>query len=287
MKILAVGDFHGKFPRKFHKIIKKNKIDLVLSMGDYLPFHYRKIWFKHCFATDKELWEFIGKKKYRELVIEDFRRGEIPLKRLNKLQVPVFTVLGNIDYPESDDVSDMRSSDLKSKKNNAPNWEKKDLFAKKLKKYPNIKRIDYSYAKFWDYVFIGMRGHSFPGHVKSRAYKRHRAKLDKLFRKFKKENKNKKVIFVSHIMPYKTKLDKITDKEADKRVKGKHYGSKLTRRIIERYQPILAIGGHFHKNIGKQKLGKTLIINPGDAGKGRYAVVDISDKGKVKVKFGK
>ena len=30
MKILAVSDFHGKFPSKIKKIIKKQKIDLSL-----------------------------------------------------------------------------------------------------------------------------------------------------------------------------------------------------------------------------------------------------------------
>jgi len=281
MKILAIGDFHGKFPKKFENLIKKEKMDVVVSIGDYPPFHYRKLWFKHCYNTGKELWEVIGKKKYKELVLEDLRRGEDAVKKLNKVSVTVFTVLGNIDWPSPNDITDYRSSSLKTKKNNLPNWGTFDNFAKRLKKYKNIKRIDYSYIKFNNFVFIGMRGHSFPGHVKSKAYKKYRAKLDRLFKKFK----GKKIIFVSHNVPYKTNLDKITDKKAHKHVRGRHFGSKLTRRIIDRYQPILAVGGHIHEGRGKQKLKKTLMVNPGAIHEGEAAIIDIDEKGGIKVKF--
>ena len=39
MKILVLGDFHGQFPNGFNKIIKNNKIYLVLSSGDYFSFY--------------------------------------------------------------------------------------------------------------------------------------------------------------------------------------------------------------------------------------------------------
>lgn len=34
MRILVIGDFHGKFPKKLKKEAKK--VDLVVSVGDYL-----------------------------------------------------------------------------------------------------------------------------------------------------------------------------------------------------------------------------------------------------------
>jgi Icc-related predicted phosphoesterase len=285
MKILAIGDFHGKFPRKFEKLIKKEKIDVVISNGDYPPFSYRKLWFKHCYGTDFFLWEFVGMTKYRKLVMDDHKKGEVALKGLNKLPVPVYTVLGNIDWSASDDISDMNSSSGKTRKNNFPNFDRKDSFAKRLDKYKNIIRFDYKAVKFQDYVFIGMRGGSFPGDVMSKAFRKHRAKLDKLFKNYSKENKNRKVIFISHNVPYNTKLDKITSIDADPSVRGKHYGSKLARRVINAYQPVISIGGHIHEGFGKQKLKKTLAINTGSAHEGKAAIIDISMKGKIKVKF--
>lgn len=284
MRILVVGDFHGKFHEKISKIIKKDKIDFIVSNGDYLPFKYRKLWFKHCFAKDIGLWEVIGQKRYKKLVMEDLKIGENILKKLNSFSIPVFTVFGNTDWPTPDDISDLVGATIKHKLPHEPKWYKDDLFAKKVKKYKNIHRIDYSFAKFNDFILIGMRGHSFPGHVKSKGYKKHRAKLDNLFKKFRKENKNHKVIFVSHNVPYNTRLDKITSKEADKRVIGKHYGSKLARRIIDSYQPIIAIGGHIHEAKGMQKLGKTLAINSGSSYQGDIVLIDVQNN-KMKVKF--
>jgi len=278
MKILAIGDYHGTFPSKFKNIIKKEKIDLIVSIGDYLPFHYRKLWFKHCYGKDVELWEIIGKKKYRKLVLEDVRKGEVPIKKLNQIGIPVYTVLGNVDYPSADDVMDEKESRNKS----MPNYNQKDSFLKKLKNYKNIHRFDYSYLKFGNYVFIGMRGHSNPGRVKSKAFKKHKKILEKLFKKFKKENKERRVIFVSHNILYNTKLDKITSKDAHTKAKGKHFGSKLARRIVDQYKPLLHFGGHIHESYGKQKVGKSVCINVGAAHEGKAAIIELDDKkGKI------
>ncbi len=281
MKILCVGDFEGKFPKKFESIIKKEKIDLVISDGDYVPFSLKKEFFKYVYANPLgiELWEVVGKNRYKEAMIRDQKKGEEVLKKLNKLPVPVFSVFGNNEYPLVDDVADFKESHWK--------WEREHsrAFPKLLKKYKNITRIDYKFVKFKGYVFIGARGHSFPGRVKSKAYKRHRKKLDDLFKKFSKENRQEKVIFVSHNVPYKTKLDKVSAKDSHELAKGKHFGSKLIRRIIDRYQPVVHIAGHIDEGMGKQKLGKTLAVNCGPVHEGKGAIIEISEKGKINVGF--
>ena len=290
MKILAIGDFHGEFPRKFNKIIDKEKIDLVVSLGDYPPFHYRKLWFKHCYGKEVELWEVIGKRKYRRLVMEDLRMAENTLKKLNKLLVPVFTVFGNIDYPSPDDIGDYKEKIKKGQ----PSYDRKDFLANKIKKYKNIHRFDYKALKFQDYVFIGMRGHSISGRVKSKAFRKHKKILEKLFKKFRKENKQKRVIFVSHNIAFNTKLDKISVKNLHIALKGYygrkfnkkkkykgHYGSKMARRIIDKWHPILHIGGHIHESAGKDRLGGTILVNPGAAHHGKAAIIEI-EEGKIK-----
>src|SRR3989344_4901248 len=265
MNILAIGDFHGTFPNKFYKIINKEKIDVVVSNGDYPPFHYRKLWFKHCYGVDTRLWQVIGKKKHKALITKDLDMAEVPLKKLNDLNVPVLTVLGNIDIG-NDDISD-RYDKIKSK---LLKWERSGEFFSRLEKYKKLKRFDYSFVKFRDYIFVGMRGGSAPGMVKSKAFRKHKKILDKLFKKFNKENKEGKVVFVSHNIAYGTKLDEISlksksfalktykkniKKKNRKFNKDRHYGSKMARRIINQYHPILHIGGHIHEGRGKQKLG--------------------------------
>lgn len=279
MKILALGDFHGKFPKKINKIIKKEQIDLVVSIGDYLAFTYRKLWFEKCYGKDIELWEIIGKKKFKKLELENLKTGEKPLKELNKLPMQVITITGNVDKSKGEQEFDRK------RKKSEWKWPYQDFFNKSLKKYRNIKYFDYSFVKFRDYVFIGYPKSSFPGRIRSKNYKKNKKMLEKMFEKFSKENKNKKLIFVSHNVPYNTKLDKIRSKDAHKKVKGKHYGSKLARKMIEKYHPILTIGGHIHENQGIDKIGKTLIVNTGAVYDGKMTVININERRNICIKF--
>ena len=278
MKLLVCGDFHGRFPKKLLQVIKKEKIDALISNGDYASFFYRDLWFKHCYEKDVQLWQIVGKKKFKEIILKDVKSGEFVFKKLGKLNIPVITVLGNVDYG--------LWTDAYESKNKKFDIEDIDFFIRIIKRYSNINNIDYSYTKLGDFVIIGGGTSSFPGKVKSKMYKKLRRILDKNFKKFRQELKAQRVIFLSHNVPYNTKLDKITSKKAHAEAKGKHFGSKLVRRIINRYQPILAIGGHIHDGRGMQKLGKTLVVNPGAVHGGRYAIVEIDDKTKkIKVEF--
>ena len=281
MKILAVGDFNGKFPKKYENIIKREKIDVVISDGDYPPFSIKKLFFKHVYGKENvDLWEVIGKKKYKTMRVKDLKAGENVFKKLNKLSIPVFTVLGNHDYPSND------IWDYKRKKSEWKFAEYEEFYlSNALKKYKNITRFDYKFIKFKGFVFIGARGHSISGRVKSKAYKKHRKKLEKLFKKFNKINKEGKVIFVSHNVPYNTKLDKVTAKYAHNLIKNRHVGSKMFRRIIDKFQPVLHIAGHVDEGMGKQKLGRTLAVNCGAIHDGHGAIIEITEKGKVNVKF--
>lgn len=281
MRILAIGDFHGKFPTKLKKLAKG--VDLIVSVGDYCPFSYRKLWFKYCYGKDVELWEVVGKKKVKGLVAEDLAAGEKVLKSLNGIGIPVISVVGNLDNANLND----QYAEGRWTKKNGWGWYEQDFFSKLVKKYDNVHRFDYAYAKFGGLTFIGGFGHTTPGQVKSEAYKEHRRILDKLFRKFGKDNRAGKVPFVFHNMPYGCNLDKINTESPDGRKLKGHYGSKLTRRIIDRYQPVLAIGGHIHENQGKCKIGKTIVVNPGAAIDGRAAIIDFDEKkGRIKsIKF--
>lgn len=281
MKLLVLGDFHGTFPARLKNIVREEKIDLVVSNGDYCPFHYRNLWFKHCYGTDVELWEVIGKKRYQQLVLKDLAAGERALRALNALPVPVVTVLGNVDHIISD------SQDVpKSRGKRYWAWEWQDFMTLLLRKYPNIHRVDYRSFQFGEYVFLGAYGGTNPGKPESKAFRLHVKKLDRLFAIFSRERRAGKVLFVSHNVPYNTRLDKIA-KNAHVAVRGKHYGSKLVRRAILQYHPRVHIGGHIHEGRGKDMLGKTLCVNPGSVHEGQYAIVEIpeEEKGKVKVRF--
>ncbi|MBN2423093.1 metallophosphoesterase family protein [Candidatus Woesearchaeota archaeon] len=77
---------------------------------------------------------------------------------------------------------------------------------------------------------------------------------------FKKQDfeKMKRLVLITHAPPFKTKLDLIM---------GEHRGNKSIRQFIDEVQPHLVVCGHLHEHAGKyEKIGRSLIINPGPEG---------------------
>jgi len=76
------------------------------------------------------------------------------------------------------------------------------------------------------------------------------------------------LVLVSHAPPFNTKCDVV--------MIGIHVGSRAIRMFIERVKPLLCICGHIHESRNIDKLGNTVIVNPGPARHGFYASIDIS-----------
>jgi Icc-related predicted phosphoesterase len=86
--------------------------------------------------------------------------------------------------------------------------------------------------------------------------------------KFHKDQANRFHILVSHNPPYGTKVDQT--------LLGIHAGSKAVREFIDDFQPDLCLCGHIHEAIGSDRIGNTLILNPGPFPK-HYARIEIND----------
>ena len=76
-------------------------------------------------------------------------------------------------------------------------------------------------------------------------------------------------ILVTHAPPLDTNADKIES--------GAHVGSSAVRKIIEETQPTLNVCGHVHVSIGKDTIGQTTVVNPGDASTGHACIIDLSE----------
>lgn len=81
MKILALGDPHGKLPKNLDNIIKKNKVDIIVCVGD-IAFSPKKPWLE-------ESWKKVSNKwlhnNYKEIV-----------DKLCSYKLPVLTLRGNM-----------------------------------------------------------------------------------------------------------------------------------------------------------------------------------------------
>ncbi|MBU0957253.1 MAG: metallophosphoesterase family protein [Nanoarchaeota archaeon] len=278
MKILAIGDFHGKFPSKLKKKIKKEEFDLIVSVGDYCGNkQLGDLFFKHVYGSDQELWEFIGKKKNNQLEKKNYESGVKILNELRKLDKPIIGITGNWDPVPYPHIGGSGSRDK--------NWGR---FKRNMKKN-NIKLIDFGNTKFSGINFVGYPKSTHPGMVDKRIIKelkeKYGGKAEKKIKKIKGQNKKyydkfKKIldrdsVFVSHNCPYY-----ILDKIAQGEMKGKHYGSWLTKELIKKFNPFLVICGHMHENWGKKKVGRTWVVNPGAVVDGKAVLIDVDEERK-------
>ena len=267
MKILVVGDLHGKKPRIYFK-----HFDAIIAPGDFCSDRHRKYIFevlRRNLENPKkkfELKDIIGKRKAEQVENISIKDGKKILEFLNSFNVPVFAVPGNWEHPTR-------------------KWNKM------IKKLKNLKDLHFKKKSFDGTDFIGygyVAGPEIPKYKEDRKiltkkeldkekrdYKKRKDRLLKLFKKSKSP-----IIFIPHNIPFNTSLDKITNKDSPRY--GFHYGSVIAREIIEKYKPLLCIGGHMHEHFGKIKLGKTTVIN---AGFGRYVniLIDLDEKkGKIR-----
>lgn len=265
LKILAISDFHGKFPR----LLKEDKdFDIIISPGDYCSTaKIREIKFRN-WESEKEWYDIIGRRKARRLVLESVRGGERVVERLVSYGKPVFGIPGNSDFTGSDEED----------------WKtyQKNHYGEHTK-HKNYKDIDMKRRLYKGFQLIGFGESSFP--EKKGDPLLYDIWYGLLERIFKKRRKRIPVIFVSHNPPYGV-LDKVGMKSSP--MYGEHLGSEVARDIVKRFRPLLCISGHIHESQGRKKLGNTVVVNCGYANKGEYAVIEIGKKGReydVKVKL--
>ncbi|MFP3897247.1 MAG: metallophosphoesterase family protein, partial [Anaerolineales bacterium] len=74
-------------------------------------------------------------------------------------------------------------------------------------------------------------------------------------------------VLVSHQPPFDTVTDLANT--------GKHVGSRAVRAAIARLQPLVCFTGHIHEGRGTDRIGTTVIVNPGPFWQGTYAYAEI------------
>lgn len=90
-----------------------------------------------------------------------------------------------------------------------------------------------------------------------------------------KDCRSQKLVLVSHAPPKNTSVDFTRS--------GTHAGSSAIRSFIETAQPVLAVCGHIHEARGTDRIGRTVVVNPGPAQNWFYSLVELSDETDVKL----
>ena len=87
--------------------------------------------------------------------------------------------------------------------------------------------------------------------------------------------KTPQIVLVSHSPPRDTRLDLTSG--------GEHVGSSSVRQFVEEKCPTLVLCGHIHEASGLDKIGSSVIVNPGPARHNQCAIIDIGDE--IEVNF--
>ena len=299
VKILVVGDFHGEFPKRVENKIKKIKPCLILSQGDFCG--YKKLetfFFKRIYAKEEDEISEKDKKTLENLGKIALRKGMDLVKKFRKIGFPIYAITGNWDLaPFGGDIP------KKFDKEDGEQIKKfKDLQNK------NFKFVDLSLVEFSDFVLVGGTSSTSPQRVRKNHVERlikkwglSKKQAEKEFSSLKKgwekrqklydsafekaikirKEKGKKIVFLTHNCPYKTKLDIIKKGPA----KGEHYGSYQEKLLIKKYKPDFVFCGHLHENFGKDKIGKTVVWNVGSARDGKAVLFESKTGNVKKIKF--
>ncbi len=291
MRILAMGDFHGKIPWGLKTFAKKNKVDLILSPGDfYGGYHTKKFqeeWKRYLKKIKQNkygiknvdgLEGFVSKRKFAQIINFLYESGRNVLNYLNEIGLPVIIVKGNVDNQKS-------GLTVTSSK-----YPIEDL----VEEFSNIEMLEFETIEFGEYKIVGF-GAKFPfihrSFLNKKSYKKNKRIRNNILKLREEERKKLKLllredsertIILSHVPPKNTKLDKIN--APNNPWHGRHVGDDILRNAINKYKPLLNVCGHMHENQGKVKIGKTLVVNSGYGKKGEFAIIDLKGK-KINAKF--
>lgn len=173
------------------------------------------------------------------------KQAEKLLLNFERLEFPALFVPGNCDLPSVLDIETKNSFNMHGK-----------------------------YLELGDYIFIGVGGSPLSPLQTPLEFPEEEI-LKTLEFAVSKCPRNKRLILVSHTPPFNTKVDLAFN--------GEHIGSRSIRRFVENYKPLAVFCGHVHEARGIDKIGEIVIVNPGPARHGMYALVKVN--GGVKVRL--
>lgn len=199
----------------------------------------RILFFTDIHGSTRHLNEVVDKSRNADIIVcagdlTIFENGlDDMLKKLNSTGKPVIVVHGNHESESSMAVLSLR--------------------------YKNVNFIHKSHYIHEDVIFFGHGGGGFS--IEDKSFDKVAYNFMKEFDRIcNRENKNFRLILVTHAPPHSTAIDDMGQ--------GWHVGCKNYKDFIITVQPIIAVSGHIHETFEmEEQLGNTLIFNPGPKGK--------------------
>ncbi len=258
-RILTIGDPHGRLD--LLRRIPKRNIDLILLTGDLGKADFaRNRYFENVERKKKGLLELEytpedEKKSYMEI----YDSSMAVLRYLSKF-APVWFIFGNVE-----------PTIKRTKQKIKDCGEEVPYFVHDARAIEGVRIINNTLANFNGVRIGGLEfflDTNWVQDFKPSDYRKRmsgaKKQTDRAAEILKRFGKYDLDILLHHQPPYGV-LDKVGG-HAPKHWHGKHAGSRVIRKFIDRYQPAYAFCGHIHEGEGKKKLGKTEVHNLGVGG---------------------
>ncbi|MBI4768621.1 MAG: metallophosphoesterase [Deltaproteobacteria bacterium] len=278
MKILIIGDLHGQKPN-----ISFARFDVILSVGDICDTDYiRIIQFEQIQKKMKDpsyqfspWYEIMGRRKAKQKIETSLLKARKTVEFLASFKVPVYIVPGN--------------ADLAAEPRDTWSFMKNDFWGGLIQGLDNFKNIHGKIIDLGEFRLIGYGfsyGPEYPQEKGERSFFT-KEELSKKLKKYRRtitemeglfSSAKNPVIFLSHNVPYNTPIDRI-EAIGSPRL-GTHCGSLVARKMIDKYQSQVCIGGHMHEHYGKIMLKKTTCLAAG-FGANANTLLE-TEKGKVR-----
>ena len=258
IKILAIGDFHGKLDKL--KTMPLGDINLFLLTGDLGTADLmRSMAFDNIRRKKLGLPEREYSSKQRKKVFMEAYDSSIRLVKYLSRFAPVYTIFGNVESSNADTRKESKEIGLKL-----------PFLYNKLNSIPNVRVINNRAVNFHGIKIGGLNYFTDVSWVRTFKPSNYRRELHNAT---KETNRVKEAlinfgsldILLCHQPPFGI-LDKVEAKSAPSHWKGKHAGSMAVLEYIKREHPRYVFCGHIHEARGKRKMGSTEIFNLGEAG---------------------
>lgn len=178
--------------------------------------------------------------------LEDLRQYRIFCQTLDSLGIPVLLVPGHLDAPEERFFLFMQQAAFLS---------------------DNIVLLHENVTRVEKFIFTGFGGEITPGDKEDYFLLKY-PRQECIFGTRRMRFLNPPRIIIFHSPPI-SKLD-LED--------GQHRGAPFVNEIIDAVAPSFLFCGHVPKAWGMEKIGETLVVNPGALALGQYALVDTQEK---------
>lgn len=308
MKILVIGDLHGRKPK-----LKTKNFDIIILVGDIccdreIGKFYKK-WFNYLsknpnsnYNTMENFLEDNYKNvNYDNLLDKSLKKGRKILEYFNSFEKPVYLVPGNWDQSYGPTkIKDLDKSKYSRQKAFLDFYLGDNINKKLITGLKNIYDCQYKLYNLDEFDILGYGLSSCPEKlnlkINSKKNKNKKTQItqkqidnlknaekkikDKLKNQLKNRDKNKKLIFISHNIPYNTSLDIV--KNPNSYANNLHLGSSIAREFCIYQKPFLCVGGHIHEGGGEDILKDTKLINPGFLGQ---VLVEIQGDNFKEIKF--